>query len=67
MIINPVDNFGTIVGENLDCLLLSGTVAGENPDHVCWEGYQGGGVQHGVWTYLHSFLIIRESIDITIK
>ncbi len=24
-----------------------------------------GGVQHGVWTHLHSFLIIRESIDIT--
>ena len=32
----PVDNFGTVVGENLDCLLLSGTVVGENPDHVCW-------------------------------
>ncbi len=31
----PVDNFGT-VGENPDCLLLSGTVVGENPDHVCW-------------------------------
>ncbi len=26
-----------------------------------------GGVQHGVWTRLHSFLIIRESIDITAK
>ncbi len=24
-----------------------------------------GGVQHGVWTRLQSFLIIRESIDIT--
>ena len=24
-----------------------------------------GGVQHGVWTRLHSFMIIRESIDIT--
>ena len=34
---NPVDNFGTVVGENPDCLLLSGTVVGENPDHVCWE------------------------------
>ena len=22
------------------------------------------GVQHGVWTHLHSFLIIRESMDI---
>ena len=32
----PVDNFGTVVGESLDCLLLSGTVVGENPDHVCW-------------------------------
>ncbi len=32
----PLDNFGTVVGENLDCLLLSGTVVGENPDHVCW-------------------------------
>ncbi len=31
-----VDNFGTVVGENPDCLLLSGTVFGENPDHVCW-------------------------------
>ncbi len=25
------------------------------------------GVQHGVWTHLHSFFIIRESIDITIN
>ncbi len=33
----PVDNFGTVVGENPDCLLLSGTVVGENPDHVCWD------------------------------
>ena len=32
----PVDNFGTVVGENPDCLLLFGTVVGENPDHVCW-------------------------------
>ncbi len=32
----PLDNFGTVVGENPDCLLLSGTVVGENPDHVCW-------------------------------
>ncbi len=32
----PVDNFGTAVSENPDCLLLSGTVVGENPDHVCW-------------------------------
>ena len=37
--INPVDNFGTVVGENPDCLLLSGTVVGENPDHVCWESF----------------------------
>ncbi len=34
--IYPVDNFGTVVGENPDCLLLSGTVVSENPDHVCW-------------------------------
>ena len=36
----PLDNFGTVVavGENPDCLLLSGTVVGENPDHVCWDG-----------------------------
>ncbi len=34
----PVDNFGTVVGENTDCLLLSGIVVGENPDHVCWDG-----------------------------
>ncbi len=33
----PVDNFGIVVGENPDCLLLSGTVVGENPDHVCWS------------------------------
>ena len=32
----PVDNFGTVVGENPDCQLLSGTEVGENPDHVCW-------------------------------
>ncbi len=25
-----------IVGESPDCLLLSGTVVGENPDYVCW-------------------------------
>ncbi len=30
----PLDNFGTVVGENPDCLLLSGTGVGENPDHV---------------------------------
>ncbi len=36
MISFPVDNFGTVVGENPDCLLLTGTVVGENPDHVCW-------------------------------
>ncbi len=35
-IIGPLDNFGTVVGENPDCLLLSGTVVGENPDHVYW-------------------------------
>ncbi len=34
---SPVDNFGTVIGENPDCLLLSGTVVGENPDHVYWE------------------------------
>ena len=33
----PVDNFGTVVGESPDCLLLSGTVVSENPDHVCWD------------------------------
>ena len=32
----PVDNFGTVVGESPDRLLLSGTVVGENPDYVCW-------------------------------
>ncbi len=36
LINHPVDNFGTVVGENPDCLLLTGTVVGENPDHVCW-------------------------------
>ena len=32
-----VDNFGTVVGENPDCLLLSGPVVGENLHHVCWD------------------------------
>ncbi len=32
---SPLDKFGTVVGENPDCLLLFGTVVGENPDHVC--------------------------------
>ena len=32
----PVDISGNVVGESLDCLLLSETVVGENPDHVCW-------------------------------
>ena len=36
-VIYPVDNFGTVIGENPDCLLLSGTVVGKNPDHDCWE------------------------------
>ncbi len=36
--INPVDISGTVVDESPDCLLLSGTTAGENLDHVCWEG-----------------------------
>ncbi len=36
----PVDNFGTVVGENPDCLLLSGTVVCENPDHVCCDVIQ---------------------------
>ena len=31
-----MNNFGTVVGKSRDCLLLSGTVVGENPDHVCW-------------------------------
>ena len=37
---NPLDNFGTVVGENPDCLLLPGTVVGENPEHVCWEEHR---------------------------
>ncbi len=32
----PVDIFGTVVGESPDSLLLSWTVVGENPNHVCW-------------------------------
>ena len=36
-VVIPVDNFGTVVGENPDWLLLFGTVVGENPDHVCWD------------------------------
>ncbi len=57
----PVENFGTVVGENPDCLLLSGTVVGENPDclllsgtvvgenpdHVCWDyGFYPGWLWH---------------------
>ncbi len=34
----PVDIFRTVVSESPDCLLLSGTVVGENPDYVCWVG-----------------------------
>ncbi len=37
---NPVDISGTVVGESPDCLLLFGTVVGENSDHVCWEVYK---------------------------
>ncbi len=37
LVYSPVNNFGTVIGENPDWLLLSGTVVGENPDHVCWE------------------------------
>ncbi len=33
--------------------------------NLCLKVTRGGGVQHGVWTRLQSFLIIRESIDIT--
>ncbi len=49
----PVDNFGTIVGENPDCLLLSGTVVGENPDHVCWgdDKKVHWFLSKGQWTY----------------
>ncbi len=36
----PVDISGTVVGASPDCLLLSGMVVGENPDHVCWESVQ---------------------------
>ncbi len=27
---------GAVASESPDCLLLSGTVVGENPDYVCW-------------------------------
>ncbi len=37
-LISPVDIFGIIVGGGPYYLLLSGTVVGENPDHVCWVG-----------------------------
>ena len=33
----PVDISGTVSGESPDCLLLSGTVVGENQDHVGWD------------------------------
>ena len=35
----PVDISGTVVGECPDCLLLFGTVVGENLDHVWWVGF----------------------------
>ena len=57
----PVDNFGTVVGENPDCLLLSGTVVGENPDHVCWgPSHQ---KSHGfvLLVYLHLAEVFRYS------
>ena len=47
----PLDNFGTVVGENPDCLLLFGTVVGENPDHVCWGIF-------ARWVYMHHFLCV---------
>ncbi len=30
-----------VVGESPDCLLLSGTIVSENPDHVCWARLHG--------------------------
>ena len=33
----PVDISGTIVGESPNFLFLSGTLVGENLDHVCWD------------------------------
>ncbi len=36
----PVEISGTVMGESPDCLLLSGTVVGENLDHVCWDVHQ---------------------------
>ncbi len=30
----------TVVGESPDCLLLSGTVVGENLDYVCWDALE---------------------------
>ncbi len=37
---DPVDIFGTVVGESPDCLLLSGTVVSENTDYLCWGAHQ---------------------------
>ena len=34
----PVNISGTVMGESPDCLLLSGTMVGENWDYVCWMG-----------------------------
>ncbi len=34
------------MGESPDCLLLSGTVVGENPDHVCWVVSMANSVQN---------------------
>ncbi len=33
----PVGISGINLGESLDSLLLSGTVVGKNPNHVCWD------------------------------
>ena len=50
-------------------LKFSGDILGNRGPpamNICMIPFKGArGVEHGVWTHLHSFMIIRESIDIT--
>ena len=50
------------MGENPDCLLLSGTVVGENPDHVCWVQLQSGLKEWMPAYYIHYILNVLKSL-----
>ncbi len=64
----PVDNFGTVVGENPDCLLLSGTVVGENPDHVCWAHlFCLFFLTSHEWSFGQNFVLVVQPKDLDVK